>query len=24
VKTDDLGWTFNAAFWGSLYDELNK
>ena len=22
VKTDDLGWTFNAAFYGSLYDEL--
>jgi glyoxylase-like metal-dependent hydrolase (beta-lactamase superfamily II) len=24
VKTDDLGWNFNAAFWGSLYDELKK
>lgn len=24
VKTDDLGWTFQAAFWGSLYDELKK
>src|SRR5688572_25949951 len=24
VKTDDLGWTFNAAFYGSLYDELTK
>jgi glyoxylase-like metal-dependent hydrolase (beta-lactamase superfamily II) len=24
VKTDDLGWTFNAAFYGSLYDELAK
>ena len=24
VKTEDLGWTFNAAFWGSLYDELTK
>lgn len=22
VKTDDLGWQFNAAFYGSLYDEL--
>ncbi len=22
VKTDDLGWTFNAAFYGGLYDEL--
>lgn len=22
VKTDDLGWQFNPAFWGSLYDEL--
>jgi len=22
VKTDDLGWTFNAQFYGSLYDEL--
>lgn len=22
VKMDDLGWTLNAAFWGSLYDEL--
>ncbi len=22
VKTDDLGWQFNAAFFGSLYDEL--
>jgi hypothetical protein len=24
VKTDDLGWTFQPAFWGSLYDELKK
>ena len=24
VKTDDLGWTFNAGFYGSLYDELSK
>jgi len=24
VKTDDLGWQFNAAFYGSLYDELTK
>jgi len=24
VKTDDLGWTFNAPFYGSLYDELTK
>ena len=24
VKTDDLGWTFNAQFYGSLYDELTK
>ena len=24
VKTDDLGWQFNAAFYGSLYDELVK
>ncbi len=24
VKTDDLGWQFNAAFWTSLYDELPK
>jgi len=24
VKIDDLGWTFNAAFYGSLYDELAK
>ena len=24
VKTDDLGWMFNAAFYGSLYDELAK
>jgi glyoxylase-like metal-dependent hydrolase (beta-lactamase superfamily II) len=24
VKTDDLGWTFNAAFWGNLYEELAK
>ena len=22
VKTDDLTWTFQPAFWGSLYDEL--
>jgi cyclase len=22
VKTEDLGWQFNAAFYGSLYDEL--
>jgi cyclase len=24
VKTDDLGWTFQPAFYGSLYDELAK
>ncbi|MEI9815220.1 MAG: MBL fold metallo-hydrolase [Acidobacteriota bacterium] len=24
VKTDDLGWTFQPAFYGSLYDELKK
>jgi cyclase len=24
VKTEDLGWQFNAAFYGSLYDELTK
>lgn len=24
VKTDDLGWQFNAQFFGSLYDELTK
>ena len=24
VKTDDLGWMFNAGFYGSLYDELSK
>jgi cyclase len=24
VKTDDLGWQFNAQFYGSLYDELTK
>src|SRR6185295_17378047 len=24
MKTDDLGWMFNAAFYGSLYDELAK
>lgn len=24
VKTDDLGWQFNAMFYGSLYDELTK
>jgi cyclase len=24
VKTDDLGWQFNAGFYGSLYDELTK
>lgn len=24
VKTDDLGWMFNAQFWTSLYDELTK
>src|SRR6516225_8562711 len=24
VKTDDLGWTFQPAFYGSLYDELSK
>jgi|SRR5579863_2577548 len=24
VKTDDLGWMFMAAFYGSLYDELTK
>ena len=24
VKTDDLGWMLNAAFYGSLYDELTK
>jgi hypothetical protein len=22
VKQDDLGWAFNAAFFGNLYDEL--
>ena len=24
VKTDDLGWTFQPAFYASLYDELSK
>ena len=24
MKTDDLGWTFQPAFYGSLYDELTK
>jgi glyoxylase-like metal-dependent hydrolase (beta-lactamase superfamily II) len=24
VKTDDLGWNFNAAFYGALYDELTR
>ena len=24
VKTDDLGWTLNPMFFGSLYDELSK
>jgi glyoxylase-like metal-dependent hydrolase (beta-lactamase superfamily II) len=24
VKTDDLGWKFNAQFFGNLYDELTK
>ena len=24
VKTDDLGWTFQPAFYGSLFDELKK
>ena len=24
VKTDDLMWTFQPAFWGGLYDELTK
>jgi hypothetical protein len=24
VKTDDLGFTFQPAFYGSLYDELTK
>lgn len=24
VKTEDLGWMFNAGFYGSLYDELKK
>ena len=24
VKTDDLGWTFQASVYGSLYDELTK
>ena len=24
VKTDDLGWQFNPAFYGQLYDELSK
>ena len=24
VKTDDLGWMFQAAFYGSLYDEITK
>jgi glyoxylase-like metal-dependent hydrolase (beta-lactamase superfamily II) len=24
VNTEDLGWRFNAAFYGSLYDELTK
>ena len=24
VKQDDLGWSFNAAFFASLYDELQS
>jgi hypothetical protein len=24
VKTDDIGWNFNAQFYGSLYDELTR
>jgi glyoxylase-like metal-dependent hydrolase (beta-lactamase superfamily II) len=24
VNTADIGWTFNAAFYGSLYDEITK
>jgi len=24
VKTDDLGWQFQPAFFGSLYDELTR
>lgn len=24
VKTDDLMWTFQAGFWGSLFDELSR
>jgi glyoxylase-like metal-dependent hydrolase (beta-lactamase superfamily II) len=24
VQTDDLGWMFNAGFWGSLYEELTN
>ncbi len=24
MKTDDLGWNFNAQFYGSLFDELTK
>ena len=24
VKTDELGWQFNAQFYGQLYDELSK
>ena len=24
MKTDDLGWNFNAQFYGSLYDEMKK
>ena len=24
MKTDDLGWNFNAQFYGSMYDELMK
>ncbi len=24
VKTDDLGWMFNAGFFGGMYDELTK
>ena len=24
VKTDDLGWQFNAQFFGQLHDELTK
>jgi glyoxylase-like metal-dependent hydrolase (beta-lactamase superfamily II) len=24
VQTDDLGWMFNAGFWGSLHEELTK